>query len=802
MQCYAQPKATIYCIKILLGNNSSGVAQRSDTLSNTNSEIDFGDIVLDNTAPGVLEVSPLDGVQCVPVDSVIEVIFSESMEPGSFSAGSSSGNVTLMNGTTSVAGSLSFLDDDTRAVFQPDDPLESNTLYTFSVRGVPDGPIDAVGLQLVDTFASTFTTTDIIPPTVDSVSPSDGGDGVLPEAIVRIDLAESVQDSLTVTLKNGRSQVVNGDVAMAFGDTVVIFTPKNFLVPNTDYTVEINGIEDRSGNDLEVDLNGDPLNGSPLVLHFSTVDTMAPVVNFFSLQGTPIEGATVTVIPDLTGDDVASVKYVITSQAPQVVTTAPFAVNVLLPMGMVSADVAAVAVDEAGNRSAPETWSFSVIADQLPTVTLTNLSGAVTSSPGQTLDFEVTANDDLELSRILFSAVGAMSLSDTISVSGGQSSFSTSMDLLIPADTISQGIITFQAVAVDSAGKSSDPATIIINIVDVHVPSATFVSPVNNARIIPGQTVDVVTMAADDAGLQSVTLTTIPDLGGPFVRSIDPGTKNTTQTFSLSIPGTMEAPATISVFVSATDTSDNKSSQVGRTLQIADTITPLMVSLKTENNATRVLADQSVTLQAQASDNVAIAGVRFDVDGNVTMVQVPTPGQNATAEMTFTVPLDAADGSTITIEARALDTSNNLSAPEILTLDVGDLVPPAAVITAPAEASRAGTGDTLIVTVQAEDDVGVSRVDLNVSGVIMESQTQTIDPAALQTQVNFNVSIPAQTLPGLITLSVTARDLAGNDSAVATMDVTIIDNTAPDVQITSPMAGVVIWGVQKANLLI
>jgi len=96
----------------------------------------------------------------------------------------------------------------------------------------------------------------------------------------------------------------------------------------------------------------------------------------------------------------------------------------------------------------------------------------------------------------------------------------------------------------------------------------------------------------------------------------------------------------------------------------------------------------------------------------------------------------------------------------------GDTVPPTAAITSPA--SGATVSGTLAVTVNATDDVGVTRVDFLVDGAVVASDTSAPFAATLDTTTLANASHA---------LTARAFDAAGNAGTSATVTITVANAT-------------------------
>ena len=110
----------------------------------------------------------------------------------------------------------------------------------------------------------------------------------------------------------------------------------------------------------------------------------------------------------------------------------------------------------------------------------------------------------------------------------------------------------------------------------------------------------------------------------------------------------------------------------------------------------------------------------------------------------------------------------------------GDSIPPSVSISSLSPSSNVVSG-SVTVLVNATDNVGVSRVDLLVNGLIVG----TSNTAPFQMSWN-----SASMADGMATISAKAYDAAGNYAISAGMSVTVAnDKTAPVLAITSPANG-------------
>ncbi|MCK4758219.1 MAG: Ig-like domain-containing protein, partial [Thermoplasmata archaeon] len=117
---------------------------------------------VDLTAPFVDSVSPLDGAENVPLDSVISVTFSEIVDQASvesaFSISPSITGIFSWNGTTMI--------------FTPDLPLAFNTIYTVTID---ENAMDRAGNHLAANYTWSFNTGDTAAPQHSNENPAIDG---------------------------------------------------------------------------------------------------------------------------------------------------------------------------------------------------------------------------------------------------------------------------------------------------------------------------------------------------------------------------------------------------------------------------------------------------------------------------------------------------------------------------------------------------------------------------------------------------------------------------------------------------
>jgi chitodextrinase len=196
-----------------------------------------------------------------------------------------------------------------------------------------------------------------------------------------------------------------------------------------------------------------------------------------------------------------------------------------------------------------------------------------------------------------------------------------------------------------------------------------------------------------------------------------------------------------------------------------DTTAPT-VSVTAPADQATVSGTTNVT--ANASDNVAVAGVQFKLDG-VNLGSEDTASPYSTSWNTTAV----SDG-THTLTAVARDTSGNTTTSSSVSVTVAnaDTTVPTTSITSPANNATV-SGTTAAVTASASDNLSVTKVELYVDGSLAGTDTSSPYSFSLDTTALAN---------GTHALTTKAYDAANNIGTSASVNVTVFnDTTAPTV---------------------
>ena len=183
-------------------------------------------------------------------------------------------------------------------------------------------------------------------------------------------------------------------------------------------------------------------------------------------------------------------------------------------------------------------------------------------------------------------------------------------------------------------------------------------------------------------------------------------------------------------------------------------------------------------LAVNASDNVAVVGVQFKVDG-VSLGEVTATPFSLNWDSTAT-----ANGAHALV-AVARDAAGNQAEASVTITVANDTTAPAVTLTSPSAAATVAGSISLAAT--ASDDIGVVGVRFTVDGLNVGAEDTTA-PYSL----TWNSATVAN---GTHAISAVARDAAGNSQTAASVSITVAnDLTPPTVSIASPADAAIVTG--------
>lgn len=145
---------------------------------------------------------------------------------------------------------------------------------------------------------------------------------------------------------------------------------------------------------------------------------------------------------------------------------------------------------------------------------------------------------------------------------------------------------------------------------------------------------------------------------------------------------------------------------------------PPTVSITTPAPSDTLVEGHTITLRADAADDIAVASVSFLVNGQVVGTDPVAP-----FEFMFTVPVGV---TSLTLSAQAVDFGNNVGVAQDVVVPVLPSPPPTVVITSPPAGTPVMEGSIIPISVEAIDDTRVASVLMTVNGVPLLSAPNSL----------------------------------------------------------------------------
>jgi len=670
----------------------------------------------DSTPPAFVSRTPAPGARDITAASVIRVAYSEQVDPARFTGDP----IALSLGGSPIAGQIAFALNNTVAVFTPASLLEPNAVYTVTIQPA----FDIYGNRQTQASSYTFATTDTIAPAIAQLTAA-GGTSVKIGLPVSVTATVSASDVASVDL------LVNGTVVQTL--TAAPFT---FTVPVTAALAPSFSVAARA-----TDLSG---NVGPLQsLQLTVLADDAPTVTITSPQpGTVVNtGASVTVTVHAADDiGVAQIGFQAGGAA-----TALDAVSVTPPAAsrdatfhvVVPADAAggstielkAAAIDTAGHSSATSTVSVTVADTTAPTVAISAPAADSLIDAGQTVAVTVTASDAGGVTAITLDATGAAVFSESRALAPSQTAAQATFQIPVPAAARPTDRVTLTAKASDAFGNQSAPSQISVTIRDAAAPETTIAIAGGQTTVRPGRPVTFTVSASDPGGVARVGYEATGAVSSSGTQTISPPQPSASGQFTITVPANAPIGQAMAITGTATDASNNAGRSAAASLTVVADDVPT-VHLTSPPAGAHVIEGTVLTLTADASDDVGVASVVFQINGAAVATLTAPP--YATQQI---VPAGA-NGSSIVVTAVATDTAGQTATDaRSLTLDV-DSTSPRVTSTLPANGA----------------------VDVSIAAPVVVNFTEALDPATV-TPATFQVSAGGPPIDGV-------RSLADGDSTV------------------------------------
>ncbi len=459
-----------------------------------------------------------------------------------------------------------------------------------------------------------------IAPTVVIVSPVHGATVAAGEPLlVEVDAFDDIAMASVTLSVDG--VVVGGETASPFAFEIV---------PPVDATTLTLGA-------VATDQAGNTAVAVPVTINVQVNEPPVVMITVPAVGDMPLEGTSVTIAANATDDSsVASVAFTVNGGPPIIDNSIPFTQSFFIPLGTASLEIEALATDDQG-LTATATRTVAVAADPPPTIVITEpASGASLVAEMQaTLAADVTDN-------------GAV-VSVTLSVLGSDVVLNMppySRTFAVPLGITSLDVMV---TAQDDLGRLSSVIQ-TVPVVPSAPPAVTIATPVDGTTVVEGTTFDIVVAASDDVGVTGVEIA----VDGTVLASL---VAPPFQVLNVPVPsgaGALEVSAT------ATDTAGQLSTAMANLIVNADA--PPAVIITTPIDGDTASAGTTVAVAADASDDVAVTIVRFNVDGAEVFADPTAP-----YGFDLILPATAND---VVVEAVAEDTGGQqtVSAPVVVTV--------------------------------------------------------------------------------------------------------------------------------------
>jgi hypothetical protein len=672
---------------------SGGIAAiLGQSIVNDNDTVNLGTITLDGNALSIVSSNPIDQAIGVPINQPLTVTFSESL--------ASTNGINVTNGTSNIYFNPSLSSDGKTVTLQPQGTWPDGNTLALNVTGQVT---DVFGRQLLTPRTIAFTTVDLTPPSVLTISPAYRAIQVPVDAnvVVIFNKALSTTAALgsVITLSAGGSPVA-GNTSLTAPSTLT-FTPSAPLMNNTIYNITVNGAVSFGGN----------IQTTESTSYFVSPETTAPVLQLNSpLNGSYVNTTTptisISVSDPLTGINPYSESMVLDGGqpfTPNIGSTMTFTPATSLASGphTISASVQ-------NNAGIAGVLSASFIVDTAPpSVAILTGIDAGQKLKGQ-IAISASASDTISgIANINLIVDGVVRASLT------GPSFSATFD----TTQLPDGPHNFAAQAVNNAGSSGPASTAIQAFVEnitlsVYISSPLSGAPYKGQVVVTATASEPVQNITFSLGTQTVTATASPYQG------------------TLSLSGVPDGPQTITA--TAYDfVGDSASSTVTITVKQTPPAAP---------NANLIFAEppnNGVSLVHGSPGAVSAGGLVISVTDTSSQA---TATSTSASDGSFATNIAAAVNDTLLLTAT--DVVGNVSAPTLIAVRQTASLPPS-------------TGNTSLVY---EGDM-VDRVGGGSNGLSPDGQLDAVFVMNMNIGEGLTRTISYITLVGPQTISTQTSNL-------------------------------------------
>ena len=242
---------------------------------------------------------------------------------------------------------------------------------------------------------------------------------------------------------------------------------------------------------------------------------------------------------------------------------------------------------------------------------------------------------------------------------------------------------------------------------------------------------------------------------------------------------------TINISVVLTDTSGNRGETVASVFTIiADS--PPDINISSVSTGTAAETGQRVEITVHAEDDLGLTAIAYQAVGGqhpaFGTVDIDPVSVLSDQSFAFYVPADAVPGSTIVVNATAVDTRGQAGEAVPAEITVLDATDPLVAFAGMSSGDQVDPGQTITAVVSAQDFGGITSITFQVSGASTFTETRNISPAQDSVASTFAFTISSSaTPPETVVMQATAVDQAGNSSQAPSVILPVADRVPPTI---------------------
>ncbi|MFN8491312.1 MAG: carboxypeptidase regulatory-like domain-containing protein [Caldilineaceae bacterium] len=429
--------------------------------------------------------------------------------------------------------------------------------------------------------------------------------------------------------------------------------------------------------------------------------------------------------------------------------TAPFTLNIPANTPLGNLVLRASAVDNRQQRSASAPVVLTIVDATLPTAQITSPANNTGIKPGAVITVSVTAADNGGVAALDLQTSGAFAQQVHQVISPTRTSVAAKLLITVPPTVTANALVTVTVRASDGAGNLSQPAAILMKVLDVVKPVVTLTLPNGISQVRQGKAITVTVAATDKVGVTNLGFRTAGAFVQTGTKAINPAQPSATNSFGVQVPLTATVGSSFTVVGTAQDAALNSDVSTSIALTVA---APLA-------NVTGLVTNASGQPVTNATVTVLAANGTFntstDADGRYQVANIAEGAVTVRA----VAPVTNLRGSGVGV-VQAND--------QQVTINVRISDAPLVAITAPLTGTTVFERATVPVTVTATSDVGIRNVQFLVNGSVVFTDTT----APYRFDLVAPVGVTSQTL------GARAVDTEGNSRAAAN----VVIHVAPDTQ--------------------